>query len=283
MDKLNKTFLHHQRINKFKAKVDNSLDKFRKIHIKIQNEAIKQRIKNKNIPSYDTALLTKFATSKEHKHFLSNDMNCFFKNDVDSTDITTKFIKKYSNSSKKIVFGEYKIDIHMVNNVMHKQKLPNAGFPAISIATTCKKKGNISYCQFAKIKCDDKESCQVMVNELNNSNVYVIDVDKKNNCITTLDINKNNKCSVLFNNNIYDCLPFWDNLKNISSLNFCTCIVDIDTVVACIEWGFDNNDKLIIPLAKQPVQNTNKAYMAHHQSVIDEYITPFPFLNADLT
>lgn len=276
MDKLNKVFLHNQRIEKFQVKVDNSLDKFRKVHVKLQNEAIKQRIKNKNKPSFDAGLLSKFASSREQKHFLSSGLNRFFKNEdcENNNENNMKFIKKYSNFNKKIEFDGYKIDIHMVNNVMHKQKLENAGFPALSILTSCKKKDNICYMQMVDLHCVDNKACVAMIEKLEHSKCYIIKVDKKKNIITFIDANKNNNTIMpyMWNTPLYNDLPFFINLDVVCQWNACVCVIDDSNIIACINWGFQNNDKLIVPLAIDPVQNTNKAYIQHHQELLNQFL-----------
>lgn len=277
MDKLNKVFLHHQRIEKFQVKVDNSLDKFRKVHVKLQNEAIKQRIKNKNKPFFDTGLLSKFTSSREQRHFLSGGLNRFFKNEdcENNYENNMKFIKKYSNFNKKIEFNGYKIDIHMVHNVMHKQKLENAGFPALSVSTSCKKKDNICYMQIVDIHCIDSKACNNLAMNFNKNFIgHIINIDKKKNIISFIDTNKTIKdlFPYYIKNHNYCDLPFWSNLQYVNSWNACVCIIDDSNIIACINWGFQNNDKLIVPLAIDPVQNTNKAYIQHHQELLNQFL-----------
>ena len=276
MDKLQKVFVNNQRIEKFQDKVDNHCEKFKKNQLKLHNDLVKQRIKNKGKTTYDANVIAKFAKSKEERNFISDGVKQYFMNEVSNDDIEKchKMIKKYSNFSKKIEFDEYKIDIEFINNVGYKQKLPNFCFPAIMINTRCKKKEMIKYFQHVTVCADSAKDyerlCDYMVKCFKG---FIVHMNKSKHEITFIDSDRDiNKTPFLCKDNIFTQCPFWSSLCGIKSVYICTCVVDCTEVIACIEWGFENNDKVLLPVAIQPVQNTNKPYKEHCQQMLNNIL-----------
>lgn len=276
MDKLQKVFINNQRVEKFQAKADNHSEKFKKNQLKLHNELVKQRIKNKGKATYDANVIAKFAKSKEERNFISNGVKHYYLNEVSKDDLENchKMVKKYSNFSKKIEFDDYKLDIEFVNNVGYKQRLPNFCFPAIMINTRCKKKDGIKYFQHVTVCADSSQGYQQLLDYMNKCFRGFVISENKSKCELTFVTSEGdiNKVPFICKDNVFTHCPFWTSLSGIKSVNVCTCVVDYLEVIACIEWGFENSDKVLLPVALQPVQNTNKAYKEHCQKILDNIL-----------
>jgi hypothetical protein len=276
MEKLQKVFLHNQRVEKFQQKVDKNGEKFQKIQLKLHNELVKQRIKNKGKATYDNSIVSKFAKSKDEKEFLMNGAKQFYMNDVSPSDLENshKMVKKYSNFSKKIEFDNYKIDIEYVNNVGYKQKLSNFCFPSISINTKCKHKDHIKYFQHMTISYNSAKDLDDVLEHIKKfCKVYIVHINKSRCEITCVCVNDINDTPYVCKDNVFVNCPFWNELCGVKCVHICTCVVDKQEIITCIEWGFDNDDKALIPVAKQPFQNTDKAYIIQCQNMLNDILS----------
>jgi hypothetical protein len=276
MEKVQKVFLNHQRCEKFQAKVDNYAEKFKKNQLKLHNELVKERIKNKGKSTYDEKVISKFAKSKEEKQFIMDGVKHYYLNEVSKEDLENcpKMVKKYSNFSKKIEFDDYKIDIEFVNNVGYKQKLPNFCFPSIMINTRYKKKEGIKYFQHVTVCTNSTQDFMQLQDYMNKCfRGFIISENKSKHELTFITSEGDiDKVPFVCKDNVFTHCPFWTKLSGIKSVNVCTCVVDCTNVIACIEWGFENSDKVLLPVAIQPVHNTNKSYKEHCQKMLNDIL-----------